>query len=298
MTTKKPAAVKSRHAIIGGGNLGLDLHREISHKAGGLAAVYSKGLNGFDARDLGEMRRVLAGGHFSNVWYCVGRSSTDSTVDDELKIVNTLLDAVDDETRVTVFSCDSAAHELAMSDPSRQVETPRSDVARIKVAVEQSIQDRDRAHTTIVRVSALYGTSYRLRCFPGRLLADFGSASDPRVALPCNLVTPTSTLWLAGLLVDRLDEIHSQWGAKTIHVAPRGNVTVRDWGIMILDGLRSHQDIDRQGSNFDSSRPVVTNLGCSLPGGRRAPHWHDVWRRYFHRPLYLSHSRRSFDVAR
>lgn len=278
-----------RHAIFGGGNLGMDLRSEIARQTGTTPAMFSR-FNGFDINDHKALMEVIERGHFSHIWYCVGAGSVDDAkrrpVETREIHVNSpafLLGFAPSETRLTFFSSDYAADEDHPSDPMRRASSPRSTYAAMKLELERLVMESERPFTSVVRVGSLYGTAKPEQTFPGKIIERFGF-SDAKVRLPQNLVTPTSTLWLAATLVQHLDALHLPAGPTLHHCAPRGNVSVMDWGIIVLNGLRDKFAFDRfhqRSIFFDPERPAMSGLGCSLMRASRVPHWFDVWRTYY-----------------
>jgi dTDP-4-dehydrorhamnose reductase len=89
--------------------------------------------------------------------------------------------------------------------------------------------------------------------------------------LPINLVCPTPTKWLAQTLVDNVDKVFAESYPIT-HLSPAGNLTVADWGRLILGDSKVKDGL------LDPQRPAVSALGCPfLPD---LPHCRELWKQY------------------
>lgn len=273
-----------KHLIIGGGNLGLDLAAEI-RRQGEHAELLTRA-NGFDIRKVPQLVRQVNRPDVDVLWYCVGfgtvaeakaAETTDIAEFVHYTVPTILAKFAASHVRLVVFSSDHAADEAHADRTARHNPTPRSHYAALKVKMERTLRYFDRPQTAIVRIGSLYGVHKPQETFPGKVLRSF-AGSDMIISLPENLVTPTSTMWLAWLLITHQDSLFSDMGATLHHAAPDGNVSVRDWAIMILEGVRGLSAFD-QAQLFDDERPHYSALSCSI--GVQRWHWHDVWKHYF-----------------
>src|SRR5690606_23511156 len=96
--------------------------------------------------------------------------------------------------------------------------------------------------------------------------------------LPSNVVTPTPTLWLANMLSIHFEKLFNNGKTTIHHCAPRGNVTIRDWAILILERAKMDYKLTNR-EFFDNERPHFSSLDCSFT--KTAHHWHDLFEAYF-----------------
>lgn len=272
-----------RHCIIGEGNLGHDLYRELTGYGPETesAVILSKG-RGQDIRDPDFVRQLGLQGH-DLVWYCVGYGSVKEAdeqpdvsrffhLDFPMKLVHEL----PEQTKIILFSSDYVADETVPHRPDRFNRLPPSRYASLKLQMERSVLLSERPGTTVVRVGSLYGTYRPERTFPGKVLRNLVEAKD-RVALPLNVVTPTPTRWLARVLLDNRKRILGEL-PRLEHCAPAGNVTTREWGKLVLSGFKEKSDFDNR-DFFDEQRPIISGLGCSFL--KNNWNWLELWNTYF-----------------
>lgn len=274
-----------RHVIIGAGNLGLDIRAEIERQGAGYGAVFSK-RNGFDVTDFASVDRLMKEGEFQTLWYCVGPGGTGGvagTRDNPEYAEQTLFTAphrilrtAPKSAKLVFFTSDHCAAEEFPDTPPMQNTRPRSEYARLQLRLENSVRNSGREGATVVRLGSLYGYHKPGLTFPGRMLGRFGFR-DVAIRLPLNLVTPTATLWAASRLIQCHDKLFSS-GPVFHHLAPSGNVTIRDWATFVLRGLRPAQAFLRS-QEYDETLPALSAIGCSV--SRPTPHWYDVWCAYF-----------------
>lgn len=277
-----------RHLVIGAGNLGIDLASELSARNGQVHLV-SQSSGGFDVNNADAVVSLIRRNRYDCIFYCVGYGSVAETElqPAESRAIHVTIPALISEERLAgsrfcYFSSDYAADERRPDSPLYVAQPPRSDYAALKIEAEQLIMKAGR-RTTVMRVGSLYGTHKPERTFPGKIFRVFGFGND-LIRLPQNLVTPTPTLWLAAMIVESLDWMFDDRGAAIHHCAPRGNVSVRDWAILTLDGMRHHTHFLKD-EWYDDKRPHMSNLGCTFAANNW--HWHEVWKAYFWRALFM-----------
>lgn len=268
------------HTVIGGGNLGLDLFKEL--KTAGNAVGLLTRTNGWDFRCVDQLPPIAG----DVIWVCVGQGSIAEADKDRheaeeiyVKAPMALLERLaNPEALVIFFSTDYAADEALPNRADRFNPAPKSLYAALRCTFERDLARLNRDRTVVIRVGSLYGLHKPHRTLPGRLLANLGFA-EGKIDLPLNMITPTPTRWLAATLVENFDSLHTRRGVVFHHLAPAGAVSVRDLGRFVLAGLREPKDYDKR-ERYDESRPRISNLGCSLKGVH-VPHWYDLWRTYF-----------------
>jgi dTDP-4-dehydrorhamnose reductase len=276
-----------KHAIIGAGNLGIDLFLEINARRLGEPVLISQS-RGVDVLDPDQIVAKLVAVKPDMVWYCVGGGSVTEAKESPLgsMMLNcatplAIMDVLPALTRFVAFSTDYVADE-SRPDVNHAVNPfPRSEYARQRAFFESEMKRIQRPYSSVVRVGSLYGVHKPERTFPGKILTNFGF-STAQIRLPQNLVTPTPTRWLAGILLRELDQLCQDYGTTFEHVAPDGNVSVKDWGKFVLRGLREDDAfIWKKGDDFwDKERPLVSALGNTLVR-RGNHHWYDLWSHYF-----------------
>jgi dTDP-4-dehydrorhamnose reductase len=274
------------HLIFGGGNLGLDLQRELLAR-GETVDLRTHSSGGFDVTDREAVMRILDQGGHETIWYCVGAGSVAEALADpgtanqlHVEIPSMIANNRPAGSRFVAFSSDYAADEQFPNYASKTGK-PRSLYAEMKQTLEWAMVGAGR-HTACIRVGSLYGDHKPEKTFPGKILRKFGFDKN-RIRLPLNMVTPTPTRWLAGQLCGNLDSMFSDRAAVIHHCAPKGSVSVRDWAIMILSGLRWYGSVVRE-PWYDEARPLVSALGCTV--GENPHHWHYLWSQYFDRRVF------------
>lgn len=297
-----------RHAIFGAGNLGLDLQHELRRQHRVDASIFSM-LNGFDVRDLAAVTRVLERGRFDVVWWCVGAGVQDhhrwARLEEEesrltlATIPACVAEVAPPETALVFFSSADAADESFPTAYHKVNQTPRSELAQIRVDFERWMFRAARARTAIVRLGDLYGLHKPDLTFPGAVLRayGFGPRSGGTIKLPQNLTTPTPSLWAAERLVRYLGRLLDDHGPRTHHLAPRGAVSYLDWAKFVLAGLRGDDGFSRA-EFYDDERPTHAMLDCSFTTENWG--WHEVWRTYFDQRRFTPIESRSllpFDIA-
>lgn len=262
------------HAVIGKGNLGLDLQSALKDR-GIDSDLYTK-----DNFEWPESTPHFRQKKYDCVWIAAGRGSVHDSKDAwglqrQLETLTFLPVSMALElpksSKLVVFSSDYAADEADMMALGRSNPRPKSLYACTKVWMEQGLTFLKRPGTSIVRVGSLYGHHYPERTFPGKLKKNFPKPCD--VFLPQNMVTPTPTWWIAQMLVDNFARIFSDQGTTTHHLAPVGNCTIVQWGRLILG-----EGYNVMTKGFDQERPSFSKLGCSI--AKPNVTWLELWERH------------------
>ncbi len=288
MTLQRPP---QRHLIVGAGNLGVDIGLRLAGEPGGVNEVVFAGRRqGLDCTDFSALLRLVTPVPYDYIWWCVGGWSVEQFKADAEQGHKVMYAAprlvaqyAHPRSRLMFFSTDYCAHEEHMARPDLQVQVPTSEYAEVRKDLESFIAKYRRPHTAVFRLGSLYGAHHPQNTFPGKVLARHG-AGTARIDIPLNDVTPTSTKWAAAMVCHNRELLVSEEGPKRHHLAPRGNVALRDWAKMLLHGLRGHRAFDET-PWVDTARPAATCLGTSWM--RQNPHWNEVWGRDYRRELYL-----------
>lgn len=283
-----------KHLILGAGNLGKDLLLELNGLPETSISLLSKS-RGVDCENLEELKAYLEREKPEMVWYCVGGGSVAEAKSEEWEVANRcfhlncavpqfLCENLDPETKLVLFSSDYAADEDRPDVPFSTTARPRSEYSRQKIHMERMVFRLDRPRTTVVRVGSLYGFHKPERTFPGKIISHFGF-NELKSKLPCNIVVPTPTRWVAGVLIRNLEKICLDGEPSIEHLGPSGGVSVKDWARFVLTGLRWESAFDKRDDFFDMERPLISGLGNSLEPHAN-PHWHDLWQIYFQTEWY------------
>lgn len=277
-----------KHAIIGSGNLGHDLFGEIE-RGPDEATMFTRS-TGFDVASPDFPAMVEQLREFDVIWYCVGFGSVPEAKakPNYAKLIHVdvpvyLAKTCDPNTKLVFFSSDYAADENNPRRADRINPTPRSHYAYLKTTLEVCLSKMNRPNTTCVRVGSLYGDHFPERTFPGKILSNFAHGDDI-IQLPENLVTPTPTGWVASVLVDNIDTLTEK---QYHHLAPSGNISVRDWAIICLEGFRDKTTFSSK-RTFDEERPYLSDLGNTLGV---AVHWYSLFKIYFQPARFLASRR-------
>jgi dTDP-4-dehydrorhamnose reductase len=279
-----------KHLIIGGGNLGKDLLLELNNPDLGVQPELLTKARGFDVTSRDAIEH-MASRRPDTIWYCVGGGSVeenkpdhpDSALNYALNVEVPLLMAerLPRSIRLVFFSTDYCANEEDPSNPYDHARPVRSRYAMRKLEMEQRLTELGRHQTSVVRVGSLYGTHKPQKCLPYKILAKYGFSREP-LRFPVNQVTPTPSRWLAAMLALNFETITGV-GTHIHHCAPKGTVSVKDWALMILLGLREIDFFYRSSNTFDMERPLTSGLGCSFAA---IPHWSELWGTYFNQRWY------------
>lgn len=281
-----------RHIVLGAGNLGIDLVDSLRKKNGILDVNLLSKSGGFDVTDPNQMNAMLTSGIYDCIWYAVGFGSVAEAKESpnlahlfHVKIPKVITQFANKDAKLVFFSSDYAADENQPHRPDMINPTPKSNYAFLKAQMECELFQLERPNTAIIRVGSLYGISKPMQTFPGKIIKNFSDGFCYR-ELPQNIVTPTPTLWVSHMLAENFESLFSDRGVITHHCAPRGNTSIRDWAIMILERTK----IDYRLTNrvfYDESRPYFSNLDCSFQ--KNVPHWADLFETYF-KPRWFKQS--------
>lgn len=283
-----------KHLVLGAGNLGRDLFMEAQTLRGAEVKIYSLS-RGLDVTDVRTVLRTVEDEAPDVVWYCIGggpsvenrqgSASYEKALQLNLSIPTVLANKLPHDIGLVLFSSDYAADESRPDAQYAVAARPRNEFAEQKIAMEQIVMRQQRPRTSIVRVGSLYGLHKPASTFPGKMLMKYGF-NDKIVKLPANIVVPTPTRWLAGVLMRNLEHLCPANGTQMEHLAPTGGVTVKDWAKFVLRGLRDDMAFDWGKDFFDESRPWLSGLGCTLP--ERPVHWYELWSNYFNPEWFVS----------
>lgn len=258
----------ANHVIIGKGNIGTDLYRELVSK-GQTAHILSQS-TGFKWP---ESKGVLTALNPEYIWLTAGAGSIEAAKKDFNKVLHTHVTMVVEmlmwlpkEVKVCLFSTDYVADENDSLNPHSHTAHPRSLYALTKMWMEDAVKCQKRANTSVIRVTSVYGAEFPERCFTGKILKNYPIPGD--VSLPSNRVTPSASKWIAQVLVRNLNKMFLN-EPTFHHCAPTGSVSLAAWGQKILG-----EDYRVVPSGYDQERPLATCLGCSL---EQAPDWMEVW---------------------
>lgn len=263
--------------IIGNGNLGVDLKKELL-AAGKEAVLLSTG-DGFkwpdDLKKIREMNPKV-------IWITAGAGSVDqcatmvgfeSALSTHVYLPVSMALAFP-EAKIVAFSSDYAADESDMHATGRSNPRPKSLYAASKVWMEQGFTFLSRPNTCVVRVCNLYGDTFPERCLPAKLKKRYPTPQE--VPLPQNLICPTPTWWVAKMLIKNANKLFSEQGFLIHHLAPIGNCTVIQWARKILGAGYTFVP-----TGFDKQRPSFSHLGCSLAMPEST--WEMLWEQHLRR---------------
>ena len=253
-----------RHLIIGGGNLGIDLHLALTN-AGYEADIYTaKSGFGYPKNTVRELPLELA----KWVWVTVGAGSVGEAkksflpfIDLHLRLIADLRENLTPDVNLVCFSSDYAVGE------------PQSLYALSKKMMEDYVNKLPLKNTWVVRVGSLYGTHKPDTCFPSKIRRNFESNPLP-ITLPSNKVQPTPTAWVAQTLVksfaviDRLKSVFN----KNLNMSPCDNITLSQWAnLAIPEGkfIEGNLDIERPTASLIGNDFILPTPGCA-----------ELWRKY------------------
>lgn len=280
------------HLIIGAGNLGIDLMRTLGGDANNFVSLVSES-NGFDVRDNSARARILLSRHWDYVWYCVGFGSLREAEENPLRawdihcgIPLAISSNLGLGQKLVLFSTDYIADPDNMQNPDRTILEPRSKYEELKIRTESSLTLMNTPNRAIVRIGSLYGFHKPKNTFPGKIISSILSGRP--LTLVRNEVTPTPTKWLAHVLVENLEKLHSSEGTIVHNCAPSGSVSIRDWVAYIVTNhwLKNKVSIELD-TQFDHKRPLVSSIGNTLVAKELNPHWHALHQVYFSPAHYL-----------
>jgi len=240
-----------KHIIIGNGNLGFSFAKELLERNETVKILSAS--NGWRyPTNLDEIHSYAP----DHVWVTVGagsieqaRSNFNPFADLHIRLPVELAQTLNNNVTLHVFSTDyviQANNLYALS----------------KIFMENALNVINRPKTYIYRVGSLYGTYKPHKCFPYKLKKN--SLTNEKISLPSNHICPTPTDWIAKTILNMDKEFF-----RTYTIAPRGEVSVKEWGEIILK-----RPLDCNG--IDKSRPdEVTYAVC--PPSVQSPTWLDLW---------------------
>lgn len=283
-----------KHLILGAGNLGKDLLLELNKIEGVCPEILSQS-RGVGFNDYCILFEEIRKRKPSVIWVAVGGGSVpDAKVGSDSHprsrylneiLPGTLNEDVPESCKIIFFSTDYVADEENPSDPNKHTSVLKSEYSKQKLGMERWILSQNKNNRAIVRVTSLYGVHKPEKTFPGKILNNYGNAKG-YLHFPSNKVTPTPTRWLASVLTQNLDKLFNNKGSSIHHCAPKGNLPVREWAIMVLSGVRDLKDfIGRRESTLqiDLERPYISNLGCSFTD---VHHYLELWNVYYKREWF------------
>lgn len=260
-----------KHAIIGGGNLGLDIKEFGDTNNLGQFKIFSNS-TGYVYPNGGLL---LGLDHYQpdHIWVTIGAGSVEGAKKDIKKYISLhltlpmeLIQHFDDKVHIHLFSSDYVSHPY------------QSLYAMSKHSMELFVLTARRDNTHVYRVSNLYGTHKPETTFPGKLLR---YNPDPRkITLPTNLMMPTPTAWLAKVLLHSCNSIDSE--SRIYDLVPGEGKSVHKWAAKIFDDRRYYT----VAGGLDPERPKAPiGTGLPLPGIARET-CQDLWDEYFKREDY------------
>lgn len=283
-----------KHLILGAGNLGKDLLIELNRMPGACPEILSQS-RGVGFNDYCALFEEIRKRKPSVIWVAVGGGSVPEAklgadTHPRSRYLNEILPGTLNEDtpeacKIVFFSTDYVADEENPSDPMKSTSAIKSEYAKQKLSMENWIRSQDKTNRAIVRVTSLYGIHKPEKTFPGKILKNFANKKG-RLHFPQNHVTPTPTRWLASVLVNNFKDLFKDKGTSIHHCAPKGNLRVRDWAEMVLDGIREKKDFVRVNDSMvqiDVERPYISNLGCSFAD---VHHYLELWNIYFKREWF------------
>lgn len=258
-----------KHLVIGAGNLGLDLQKEILAR-GEECAMLTRSL-GFNYPPNTESVDYTLPFDPDHIWCTIGAGSVDEAnkdfvpfVDLHVKLPIALTQAIKEkETRLHLFSTDYLCEY--------ENEKSRSLYALSKKMMEDAVmylpnELKDRIH--IWRVGSLYGKHKPLKTFPGKIMKALKEIKKP-ISLPENGCFPTPTAWLAKRLLDLKDSRsmynHYFW------LGPKTKTSSYDWAVEMFGEKKF------SGKRVDHDRPFSFNYNFD---SEDEPTWLDLWNEY------------------
>lgn len=219
-----------KHAIIGKGNLGLDLFETLKQA--------DHEVEIFDRKNY-----CTDYSHFDVVWCCVGSGGPGhdfmTQVHSNILLTAELVARCSVKTRLVFFS----SHYLNYDSSGK-----KSHYALSKKVLEDLAMKHGNA--IIFRIGSLYGSHFIGRTFPGKIIPRL--ASGEQVHLPLNRITPTSTKWLADKLVKEMKFFHP---SQIYSVGPISGMSVFDWGRMIVSTIGADPMLVQR-KEFDENYPA------------------------------------------
>lgn len=234
-----------RHAILGNGNLGNALTKEII-SIGHEFKIFSASTGWcYPKNNIQKINEY----HPDHVWITVGAGSIEQAQKDYLpfldlhvKLPMELVQQLPASVTLHLFSTDYCFGDI------------KSLYALSKKHMEDAVVMTGRERTYIYRVGSLYGFTKPEVCFPYKLKK---VSLTNKIILPLNCISPTPVDWLAKVLIKSITNTELKvLPLCPTFISPRECTTTKMWGEMIL-GLDVGQGGDRKG--FDRSRPTICN---------------------------------------
>lgn len=251
-----------RHAILGNGNLGNAIAKEVNNH--GMEFKIFSTTTGwkYPANDLTPIHDYFP----DHVWVTVGAGSVEQAkvdyrpfVDLHVRLPMELSQTLNSSVTLHLFSTDYCNVVNSLIDP-------QSLYALSKSWMEQAIVLQKRPKTFIYRIGSLYGAFKPFKCFPAKLKRN---AANRSIALPPNRICPTPVDWLAAILVDPI-LIGVVSRHSLLSVSPSGSTTVKEWGELILG-----REVEM--AEIDASRPSDSTV-TSWPSLFGMPDWLELWK--------------------
>lgn len=275
------------HAIIGAGNLGLDLNR-LFKKGKATSRIFSRSYGFNYPCDLSAIEELSP----TVIWLTVGAGSVGECKKDFVRAIDLHIRLVAElrnkfaDIPIICFSTDFVASEEYPWASDKRVKTPRSLYALSKLWLEDYAKMVEKVW--VIRVGSLYGEWKPKTCFPGKLVqnartlirgeTESDDESPKQIQLPVNKIGPTPTAWLAQQLIEKFDLIIDN-KQKIHHLGPIDNITVSDWGKLILD--QANINLPIVDGDIDEDRPPEGKLGSSLHHWtQKPPGWKELWDQY------------------
>lgn len=244
-----------KHAIIGTGNLGLDI--ALTLEKANHEVIFLDKAKGPDSYDV--------------IWCTAGAGGPSPSLDVYLHQIEThiqlaqgLVEGVPPETRIVLFS----THYL-----NNDAEGWHSRYAHTKAIMEE-LSERH-PNVVVFRVGSLYGKWFKHKTFPGKIISKL-YAREP-MTIPTNLITPTSTEWLAENIAENILDFKP----GIYSIGPSGKITVAQWARMIANTIGCDPELITDGEpdpNYpeDSSRYGIN--AWAFKGIRQSVF--EVWEKY------------------
>lgn len=262
-----------RHLIIGNGKLGKQLHLDLA-RAGEEVYILTRS-NGFFWPNPAGILPVL-GIKPDVVWCTVGAGSVDQCEKDYTNALNlhvglpvALMRGLPHDCGLVLCSTDYVASEPLNQIPNEIVNCPRSLYAMSKFTMEQHFGLISRKNTVCVRFGNLYTIKAPEQSFPGKVIM---AAKKTKIASVFeNEVTPTPVEWLSMVMIKNIISMFA-FTPKKVHIAPAGCVRLDEWAKLFLP-----ESVRVIGKGFDMSRPLKSEIGCSV---FPVANWKDLWAYY------------------
>jgi len=246
-----------RHAILGNGNLGNALVKELIKNNMEFKIFSTTTGWKYPASDLTKIHDYVP----DHVWVTTGAGSVEQShtdyrpfVDLHIRLPLELAQTLNSSVHLHLFSTDYCSV------------TPQSLYALSKQHMEDDIIMLQRPKTFIYRVGSLYGTFKPQKCFPYKLKRNY--AAGKKITLPPNCVCPTPVDWLAAEILKPLAVgMPFMPCSFPMTVSPKGCTTTKEWGELILG-----REVEE--APLDTSRP----MDCPHFNKANVPTWLELWK--------------------